>query len=46
MPFVYYIAKEYTMTFFDELLNETLSKMIDRIRQGIFIAGDYRYYLT
>jgi hypothetical protein len=43
---VYYIAKEYIMTMVDEFINGTLSKMINRIKKGLLISGDYRYYLT
>ena len=30
----------------DELINGTLSEMIERIREGILKAGDYKFYLT
>ena len=33
------------MTVVDELINYSLSDMIDRVRKGVFIAGDYRYFL-
>jgi len=34
------------MTVVDELINLSLSEMIDRIRKGVFIAGDYRFFLV
>jgi hypothetical protein len=34
------------MTVVDELINRSLSEMIDRVRKGVFIAGDYRYFLV
>ena len=46
IPFIYYIAKENIMMVVDELINGTLSEMIERIREGILKAGDYKFYLT
>jgi len=33
------------MAVIDELINCSLSDMIDRVRKGLFIAGDHRYFL-
>jgi hypothetical protein len=46
LPFIYYIAKENLMTVIDEIINSSLSDMIDRVRKGVFIAGDYRFFLV
>ena len=34
------------MTVIDEIINSSLSDMIDRVRKGFFIAGDYRFFLV
>ena len=34
------------MTVIDEIINSSLSDMIDRVRKGVFIAGDYRFFLV
>ena len=34
------------MTVIDQIINSSLSDMIDRVRKGFFIAGDYRFFLV
>ena len=43
-PFVYYISKEHLLVCVDEIINQSMSKMIERMKDTR--QGDHRYFLA
>lgn len=44
VPFIYFIGKEHILSSIDELMNKSLSQMVDRIKNRF--KGDPRHFLV